>query len=60
MQTNSKAEIFEKIVSGIQTFPYQMQVEVLDFIGYLKSKLAIQVVPIISKSPINLSSFLGC
>jgi hypothetical protein len=42
MQTNSKAEIFKQIVNGIQTFPYQMQVEVLDFIGYLKSKLAIE------------------
>jgi len=40
MQTNSKAEIFEQIVNGIHTFPYQMQVEVLDFIGYLKNKLA--------------------
>jgi hypothetical protein len=38
MQTNSKAEIFEQKISGIQTFPYQMQVEVLDFIGYLKNK----------------------
>ena len=42
MQTNSKAETFEKIINGIQTFPYQMQVEVLDFIGYLKSKLEIE------------------
>ncbi len=42
MQTNSKAKIFEQIVKGIQTFPYQMQVEVLDFIGYLKSKNAIE------------------
>jgi len=42
MQTNSKAEIFEEVVQGIQTFPYQMQVEVLDFIGYLKNKLAIE------------------
>jgi len=44
MQTNSKskAEIFEKIAKGIQTFPYQMQLEVLDFIGYLKSKLEIE------------------
>ncbi len=40
MQTNSKPEIFEQIVKGIQSFPYQMQVEVLDFIGYLKSKVA--------------------
>jgi len=40
MQINSKAEIFEQIAKGIQTFPYQMQMEVLDFIGYLKSKLA--------------------
>ncbi len=40
MQTNSKAEIFEQIVKGIQTFPYQMQVEVLDFISFLKNKLA--------------------
>ncbi|MFZ3384885.1 MAG: hypothetical protein WA144_13260 [Candidatus Methanoperedens sp.] len=42
MQTNSKAEIFEQIEKGIQTFPYQMQLEVLDFIGYLKSKLEIE------------------
>lgn len=42
MQTNTKTEIFEQIVTGIQTFPIQMQVEVLDFIGYLKSKLAIE------------------
>ena len=42
MQTNSKAEIFEQKISGIQTFPYQMQVEVLDFIGYLKNKQAIE------------------
>ncbi|TRZ91442.1 MAG: DUF2281 domain-containing protein [Methanosarcinales archaeon] len=42
MQTNSKAEIFEQIVKGIQTFPYQMQVEVLDFISFLKNKLAIE------------------
>jgi len=42
MQTNSKAEIFEKIISGIHAFPYQMQVEVLDFIGYLKNKLALE------------------
>ncbi|MDO8724934.1 MAG: hypothetical protein Q7J35_02570 [Candidatus Methanoperedens sp.] len=40
MQTNSKPEIFEQIVKVIQSFPYQMQVEVLDFIGYLKSKVA--------------------
>ncbi len=44
MQTNSKAEIFERIIKGLQTFPYQMQVEVLDFIGYLKNKLAIEQV----------------
>ena len=42
MQTNSKAEIFKQIVNGIQAFPYQMQVEVLDYIGYLKSKLALE------------------
>ncbi|MFA4957674.1 MAG: hypothetical protein WC556_11965 [Candidatus Methanoperedens sp.] len=42
MQTNSKAEIFKQIVNNIQTFPYQMQVEVLDYIGYLKSKLALE------------------
>jgi hypothetical protein len=40
MQTKSKTEVFEQIVKGIQTFPYQMQLEVLDFIGYLKNKLA--------------------
>jgi hypothetical protein len=42
MQTNSKAEICKQIVNGIQAFPYQMQVEVLDFICYPKSKLAIE------------------
>jgi hypothetical protein len=42
METNINDEIFEQITKEIQTFPYQMQIEVLDFIGYLKNKLAIK------------------